>query len=207
MAPSSGSSDDSGTEVEADSVCRRCEKAVLDEEPSIFCEGSCQSWYHTACANITKKQMAHIEAIKAIIVWMCPGCKSSLKHVWNEQRNCNNIFKKLEDLENKIDTMSHSNSHVPGTVPSYADVVSLSTGNKQKNNSDFVSHTKTLIIKPKKKQSRDKSTKDIKQKLNPTSAGAPIKYFYTTFDGNVIIKSDSAENLDYMNKRLDDILM
>lgn len=135
------------SEGEENTTCRKCKNIVNDTELSIFCEGRCQAWYHAACVNITKKQINQINQLKNVIVWMCTGCKKSIKNLWKVNKNNNNLLEKLKNIEDKLDTLG--NPHNNFNTVSYAGIIIQSIVRKKKA-IEYISHEQTLVLKPKK---------------------------------------------------------
>lgn len=185
MPPAGNTGEDDSSEDSE--VCKTCNKSISDNELLIFCEGQCRSWYHTTCLNITKKQLNQMEAIKNLITWLCPTCKNNLERMWDDYTTSKKILNKLNEIEGKLETK-------PQKILSYADALTNSTIKTEENKN--ICHERTLVIKPKKSQTKEATIQELKQKINPAAASAPIKYYNYTKSGCVIIKSDSAENLE-----------
>ena len=185
-------SDEEYEEAEEDVHCKKCDIDVVDGEKSIFCEGLCRSWYHIDCVGINKKQYGQINVVEKLVTWMCASCKKQMKNLWKEKRDYHKILQKLESLEQQV-----CNSNTAPIITSYANVVAKNSNQMDKNKGlEFISHEKTLILKPKNVQTKVSSTKILKEKIDPTTVGAPVKFFKATEKGNIVIKSDNAQNLE-----------
>ena len=55
--------------------CGTCSKEVKDSDKAIFCEGTCQSWFHIPCVNIDDAEYDLLT--EAETKWECPACSNS----------------------------------------------------------------------------------------------------------------------------------
>lgn len=195
MAPTSyGARKDDLDPIESSELCKSCNKKVEDGELSIFCEGECASWYHASCVNINKRQVNQIEALNDIVSWFCNGCKLVCKDLWKKSFDNKRVIEKLVSIEQKITNLDQHIA-VKNANTTYAGITSLATKKDIKYKEQYVSHEKTLVLRPKKVQTKETSLKDIKNRIDPAKIGVPIKYFSVTNKGCAIIKSDNPENM------------
>lgn len=183
--------------------CKVCAKFISINSQAIKCEGGCGKWHHVKCIGISKAQYNMIGHLKGVMVWLCNEDKTFLDMHNNEQNSfdqtlilsaINKLNEKVQCLENKIDRNVNQLSK-----SSFADVIK----SKVSVDRNYIDNNtlQSIIIKPKTVQNADATKKDIKQKINPNLIRVGISAFKTTYNGSVILKTNStSENNQFLQE-------
>ena len=166
------------------SSCLKCKLTVKKDNPALQCDGFCENWFHTACVDVSDQNKKKKKKIIDEVLCMCPTCKWHLKNFMVETQRIkkhNHTYANI--LSNKSDSIL-SKSRLKNT---------------QENN---ICNKKTLLIKPKKNQKTEDVEKEVKHKINP----AAIKFYKATKHGVIIMKSDSATNIEKLRQHAEDSL-
>ena len=203
-------------------ACLKCKITVKKDDLALKCDGFCESWFHIGCVDVSKEIYEDINKICDEIMWMCGVCKKHLKNFKiisglasksNEnvdlEQSIIQINNNIEALQTTVETQKLAKHNL-----SYAEIIELGKDSKPSRHKlkglqdSAASNEKTLVIKPKQTKKSEDVEIEIKSKINPVTAQAPIKYFKITKRGVVIIKSDSVNNVDklkqHAEKALDD---
>ena len=179
-------------------------------------------WHHIICVSITEDEYKTIDDLKEKVQWICSPCQGYLLNIkellnWkvtggkkmNISKALNDINQSIERTEESLQQLQNKIECTSRTQASYSDVTKRILGGKiQQNNlqGPRISHKKTVVIKPKRQQDKRKTNEDIKKKINPTIANAPVKFYKETRNGSVIIKSDTPENAEKLKQHAEQAL-
>lgn len=194
--------------------CLKCKILVKNSEKALRCDGFCESWCHIDCASVEEDQYDKINEIKSTILWMCLNCQRHLKNIKNLMNSIGkgtlniDLEEKLQEIQNTCTIVMENQLHKHNLT--YSEIVAKNTRTqnqtKHKINKNDVSHENTIIIKPKEDQNIEYTKKEIFDKINPSAARAPIKYFKATNKGTIVLKSDSPNNAENLFKHASKVL-
>lgn len=175
-----------GEASQEDKICSYCKKQIKTKENFIYCNGICNSPLHITCAEITPTQFKKIKELGNLIKWDCKNCKyndnSNIMQHMNEQ-----IFKLQRQIDSLMTKFNEINTNLSQiNYRTYASILS--------HNNNINNNTQGIIIKPKNKDTIEKTNKVIQNKINHRSIKAPITSYNITKTGNIIIKSDNKEH-------------
>lgn len=180
------------SEETEDIYCKKCKKDVEDNDPGLFCEGKCQSWYHSACVGVSQQQYKKISSdIKDIILWMCVGCRKNLQQLMTSAKTMEKMEKLVEQvcgIEQKIGTIY---SKMDTGLMSYARAVGETNVPKKAN-----TNLPSVIIQPKHRQDSKKTAKDLERAISPDKIGLRIKNKKELPNGKLIIKCPAQSDID-----------
>ena len=108
--------DSKGKKQEPQCECPICYEVIIDRpnenhQPSIFCEGECQSWLHKSCAGLTEQAFKYFS--KSTIPYQCLHC--TIKQQKTELEQLKQILTALSEevsqLKSTTKQISNSNSN------------------------------------------------------------------------------------------------
>lgn len=111
--------------------CTKCQVAVTGNRnnPGISCEGTCNGYFHIACADIPADLLDHIRNKTA--AWICNACKSSKRRsiidgtestsdiLLNNSSDVPEILKILSDLRTRIINVENSQQYVSNSFDNF----------------------------------------------------------------------------------------
>ena len=191
-----------------DSACIKCKQKLNKRDKIyVFACDSCKTCYCGDCSELTTSEVRCMLLAERQLKFFCKYCRE------NDYIEClkKTILDKttiINEKQKMIDMLQEQIKRIESTRPyaSFAEVASSINRNQKPPKDIHVSHLKTLIVKPKQQQDIKTTSREIKLKINPALVGAPIKYYKETKSGQIVIKSDTIENLENLSKHATQVL-
>ena len=182
----------SETEAEEDVECKVCQNDVLESENGMYCEGECQSWYHTSCVGISGSKYKKITSdITKIFIWMCPACKAKLKTLMQQHKQNKQLLEKVINIDTKILDLEKTIQSQNTSQATYAQVMISASKEHQR----LPENLPNILIKPKKTQSGQQTLLDVEEKIKPEQIGARVKSKRELSNGNIVLKFPSVADM------------
>lgn len=175
--------------------CKKCNRAVRSNP--IMCKGGCSGVFHQNCLELTDFDVNMIISNKNVII-VCDNCQlkmHSVEKLYDSMEiiknsvasNKFNIEKILQQI-NKVELKDHS---IIGEIKKV--VSNCNTSNKQPTFANVVKGDPAIIVKPKNKQSADKTKKDIVSNIDPV--GIKVTKMKNQKSGAIIVACENQESL------------
>ena len=64
-------------------MCKKCSGLIDEEETTkaIMCDGTCKSWYHAECVELTEGEYQILSNTNSNINWYCTGCSDKVEEM------------------------------------------------------------------------------------------------------------------------------
>lgn len=163
-------------------TCLKCQKEI-DDDQSYKCD-SCLGVLHKTCIGLTASEIKCMPLQKRLLLLICNDCRKLLARLPYLMGTIEAMKKDIEELKSIKVGMSDN------CQKQYSEI--LRTDSRSSN---IGTNFPTLIVKPKIKQTGDKTEKDLKEKVNPTNLNLSIRNSRSTKDGSIIVKCETKEDI------------
>ncbi|CAG9769972.1 unnamed protein product [Ceutorhynchus assimilis] len=168
-------------------ICVKCEKSISDDCFECDC---CLGRMHRTCALLGGSETKVMPLQKRVLMLICEKCKKYLIRMPY-------MIKMIDDLRDEIQELKSSIKN-GGTQQgeTYAQILRKEgrIDNAQRVQINY--STPTLIIKPKAKQSSEKTKNELQTKINPVQLKVGIKNLKEANHGNVIVKCTTKQDIE-----------
>lgn len=184
-------------------VCRECK----DETKEIYSCDRCKEGLCKACGGLTSSEIKVLQLRERVMLFHCEQCRNvdTFKLLQNTINDKASIITSKEEIINLLkekikELESTKNNLTPIPTISYSGMVKKSSnGNKNV----VINNVPSLIIKPKRQQTLEKTEKDLKNKINPAAIKISIKSTRSTTNGNIIIKCPNRDDIEILKREAD----
>ena len=162
----------------------------------------CQEKAHKQCMTLQPSEIKVIPLQKRSLLFLCDTCRGIIKKMPFIIKTLANIQDEVKEINNKIDkyeTKIEAKNDI--NIPTYAAIANNKVEPTKK-----IKNIPNLIIRPKAKQNAEKTKKDLQDNIKPEVLKVGVKNTRTTKNGGVIIKCDTKEDIEKLQKEAEKTL-
>ena len=185
--------------------CSNCKQTIGDEQHH-KCD-LCIRKMHKTCASLSASEVKCMPLQKRLLVLLCNDCRQMMSNtpqmvqIMEEMKNELTLLKtEIRELKTEMSVRTNSENLV-NFERSFADVTKKTEINKAQ-----FTQTPTLIIKPKQKQSSEKTKSDLKQNIKPDQLNVGIQNLRETKQGCIVIKCAEKKDIDRIRQAAENSL-
>ena len=187
--------------------CPNCKQIIKDDEQHYKCD-LCVQRIHKNCATLSGSEIKCMPLQKRVLILVCLDCKKMMSktplliQLIEEMKNELTLLKEeVSDLKMEIKAKKNVGETII-SERSFSEVIKNGEKYKAQNNSQSPS----LIIKPKKNQSSEKTKNDLKRNIQPNQLNVGIKNIRETKQGNIVIKCTANNDIEKLKQAAENCL-
>lgn len=182
-------------------VCWGCR----DKTGEIFSCDGCKQRLCKACGGLTSSEVRVLQLKERALLFHCKKCKNYstfmlLQNIIDDKSSIIASKDEIIDLlKRQILDLEYTRDSTPPV--SYSSVASnMVQKHTSVKENIVINNVPSLVIKPKQQQNPEKTEKDIRSKIDPSSIMVSIKGTRRTTNGNIVVKCRNRKDLETLRK-------